>query len=132
MRKTLRTVALCAAIGLLAVGCQKEVLQYPVSDMAEGQNMFSYSINGETKTECVTEEGRTELINYLFDLAEQGYRVTFNGRNTSVFSAKDVVTYSTSDRSAAVAWCDKMINDGYEVEVTYDRDKGIYTCIATK
>lgn len=94
--------------------------------------MFSYSINGETKTECVTEEGRTELINYLFDLAEQGYRVTFNGRNTSVFSAKDVVTYSTSDRSAAVAWCDKMINDGYEVEVTYDRDKGIYTCIATK
>ena len=45
---------------------------------------------------------------------------------------KDVITYVTKSHDDAVSWANEMSNAGYEVSIDYNKETGVYTCIAFK
>lgn len=129
MKRQIRTVALCAALGLLAAGCQKENVEAFTTGVSDVYTM-SYSVDGVDQTTTMDSAVLDEFVNRMFDMAEQGHIVTIGDKGMSAFAAKETVTYTTNDRTDAVNWTVKMKNDGYTVTVSYD--KGVYTCIAVK
>ena len=140
MSKTTRTIkalALIAVLGTMAAGCQKETMVEPQTTVAEVGTVrhVHYTVNGELCQErLVGEEAWNDFLYRMMALAERGYTVRIlNGNRASQVSAsKDVVTYTTTDKAAAAAWCDEMCLLGYEVTITFDPETGVYTCIAVK
>lgn len=130
MKKKIRTVALCAAMGLLTVGCQKENVNPSVFESVGSIYCVTYSIGGSEQTATVSEGDWKDFISHMFDIAEQGYTVSFFTGTYSPSAAKGTVTYTTSDRDDAESWAQKMVDDGYQVKVSYNPKSGIYTCVA--
>lgn len=136
MKKVLKTVALCALMGIVAAGCQKEeqVLE-PVSLLTDSVEVRTMSCSIGGATEQIVLRGDAEWSNFLnrmLALAEEGYVVTFASadRTGKPMSTKDVQTYVTTDRDAAYGWAEKMALGGYQVTVTYNDKDHTYTCVA--
>lgn len=137
MRKTFTTIALFAVLGSLAVSCPKENIIDETSIVAENGKVYtvSYTVNGVThQLTLVGEDSWHDFMNRMFALAEEGHEVSFRNDETAsrIVSAKEVVTYSTKERDKAYAWADAMVEEGYTVFISYDRETGIYTCEAVK
>ncbi len=130
-------VAMLTTLGLMATGCQKEMVENLPNQTSVNISAYTveYSINGETfRTVLQSEEEYDALLLRLVALAREGYTVQVRNGNTirQGNASKEVVTYTTSDSDDAKRWTKKMMNEGYEVTVTYDDETGIYTCIAIK
>ena len=137
MRKTFTTIALVALLGTLAASCQKEnyIDQPTIVSESCATYTVQYTIDGVSHTiTLIDEESWSEFLNYMLDLAENGYQVNFRVEDSTsnTISAKEVVTYSTTDRDDAYAWAEKMGKNGYSVGVSFDKEKKIYICYAIK
>ncbi|MCQ2278684.1 MAG: hypothetical protein MJZ62_05215 [Bacteroidales bacterium] len=73
-------------------------------------------------------------MEHLFALAEEGHIVTFRNEVaiSSIATPKDTVKYNTTNKDDAYAWSEKMNNAGYFVTISYDKEKGVYNCIAIR
>ena len=137
MKKTFTTVALFAVLGTIATSCQKEN-EFDKTTIEVGQNTIyrvSYSIDGKIyQLTLIGDDAWHDFLNRMFALAEEGHTVTFNNENVTsqTVSAKDVVTYTTTNKDEALSWAERMGNDGYVVTIKYDKGTGVYTCIAEK
>lgn len=137
MRKTFTTIALVAMLGALAVSCQKENIIDEPPVVAENGTVYtvSYAVDGVThQLTLVGDEAWRDFLNRMMALAEEGHEVTFRNEEAAsrVVSTKEVVTYSTSSHDDAYSWAEKMVDDGYTVTITFDKEKKIYTCYAIK
>lgn len=135
MKKTIRAIALFTVLTMLTVGCQKETMDFPQTTSTETMTVQSvqYSIDGTVYHIVINSETEWRLfLSRMIALAEQGHSVDFfNESGTTLDTlAKDVQTFTTTDHDAAYDWLAKMYANGYHVSVTYDEEKGIYTCIA--
>lgn len=130
-------VAMLTTLGLMATGCQKEMVENLPNQTSVSISAYTveYSINGETfRTVLQSEEEYDALLLRLVALAREGYTVQVRNGNTirQGNASKEVVTYTTTDSDDAKRWTKKMMNEGYEVTITFDEETGIYTCIAIK
>lgn len=137
MRKTFTTIALFAVLGTLAVSCQKENIINETSIVAENDKVYSvyYTVDGVThQFTLVGDEAWHDFLNRMFVLAEEGHEVSFRNEEAAsrIVSTKEVVTFTTKDHDKAYAWADAMVEEGYTVFISYDRETGIYTCEAAK
>ena len=137
MRKTFTTIALVAMLGALAVSCQKENIIDETPVVAENVTVYtvSYAVDGVThQLTLVGDEAWRDFLNRMMALAEEGHEVTFRNEEAAsrVVSTKEVVTYSTPSHDDAYSWAEKMVDDGYTVTITFDKEKKIYTCYAIK
>ena len=136
MNKKTRTVAFFAMLSMVAVGCQKESEMEPSPTDAIGMQeniiLLSYSIDGVNYATAIQSgSAYRDFIYQLLTLAEQGHEVTFAyASKPGQAVAKDVVTYTTTDKDDAFEWADKMAASGYSVTVPYDSSKGVYNCLA--
>ena len=123
----------------MAAGCQKE----NVTDYATGTSiseadtvyMVQYSVDGVLyNTTLYGKAERTEFFRQLFAMAKKGHEVVFyDGNKTWQFAAtKEIVHYSTTDESDALAWADKMYDKGYKVSIQYDEENKVFNCVAWK
>ena len=131
MRKTFTTIALFAVLGTLAVSCQKENIIDETSIVAENDKVYSvyYTVDGVThQLTLVGDNAWHDFLNRMFVLAEEGHEVTFRNEEAAsrVVSTKEVVTYSTSSHDDAYSWAEKMVDDGYTVTITFDKEKKNY------
>ena len=137
MKKTFISVTLLAVMSVATVGCQKEPItkvQNGVLEMVDLRTV-SYMVDGVIQTAVI--QGDTEWSEFMMRmiaLAEEGHSVrVFGGSaNSQAFSAKEKLVFKTTDKNAAAAWTLQKINEGYDVEVTFNSQTGEYTCIATK
>lgn len=137
MRKIFITIALFAVLGTLAVSCQKENIIDETSIVAENNKVYTvcYTVDGVThQLTLVGDKAWHDFMNRMFALAEEGHKVSFHNEETAsrIVSTKEVVTYTTKDHDKAYAWADAMVEEGYTVFISYDRETGIYTCEAVK
>ena len=67
-------------------------------------------------------------------MAKEGHKVSCydESKREQTYGAKEKVTYETTDENSARKWIDKMIGEGYEVQLTYDEKTGMYTCTAER
>lgn len=136
MKKAFLTMAVIALLSTLAICCQKVIPEEPTTTVTTRTNetrTVIYSIDGAENTATLNSgEDWSHFLNRMIDLSEEGRIVKFrlSGINTGTSPLKEVVTFSTSDRDAAYAWVNKMVNDGYEVTLSYDRENQLYHCSA--
>ena len=134
MKKTVRTMALIALMGLMATGCQKEEVVEPQSTVADITYMtVSYTVDGvETNVSFIDEAAWHQFLDWMFALAEEGHRVSFRNANQERRATKETVTSVTTDAGDAQTWAIKMMHEGYEVTITYNDKTHEYTCIAIR
>lgn len=129
------TVTLFALAALAAAGCTKEEWpERPTTVMQETvSTTLYYSIDGEMHEAHVRNEAeRHSLMVWLTAMAREGHTVKVGHSSNLSATAKETVTYTTTDKDKASQWAEDMFNNGYEVIINYDSDHGIYTCIATR
>ncbi len=135
MKKFFISIALFAVLGTIATSCQKEN-EFDKTTIEVGQNTIyrvCYSIDGKIyQLTLIGDDAWHDFLNRMFALAEAGHTVSFRNESvrTQIVSAKNVVTYTTTNKEEALSWAERMANDGYIVIVKYDKDTGIYTCTA--
>ena len=136
MKKTFKTFALASVLGILAVGCQKEdiVLTGNTTTEIAATQTVGYSVNGVYGESSIDDNFDWDaFLDRMMALAREGYNIViFSGNHSAGASTKDVVTFTTTDEDEAKAWAKDMMNQGYDVQITYDDKTGIWTCIAIK
>lgn len=137
MKKVVTTIALFAVLGTLAVSCQKENIIDETAFVEESGARYTvrYTVDGVIRRiTLVGDEAWRDFLNRMFAMAEEGHKVSFckEEATSRVVSFKNVVTYTTKNHDDAYGWADKMIDEGYIVTISYDRETGVYTCEAIK
>lgn len=136
MNGKVKLFALLGLLGMAMTGCQKETLvtnEMPAE--AAATRTITYSVDG--KPQSVVLHGDAEydaLLDQMFSALHKGCKIRIQeGDGTSHHAyAKEVVTYTTTNESEAKKWVKKMVADGYTVDIIFDENTGVYTCIATK
>jgi len=137
MVKKTKTIALCAMLGLLATGCQKEFpLERVGTEMSnEVSRSVAYTIDGITYHSIIKGDDEwMEFLMYLTELSKEGRCVSCwdKSQENVIPATKEIVTYTAKTEKDAVAWCDMMFDAGYKVTMTYDKDNQQFVCIAIK
>ena len=134
MKKTLKLIAYSVIFSLMALGCQKEAFKTNEIIPTCTTNMY-YVVDGFSgTTNLPNDEAWDDFINRMFALAKEGYSVSFRIGNSAerTMASKEVVTYITDNEDDAKTWAIQMTKQGYEVDITYDAETGLWTCIAVK
>ena len=134
MKINYKKFALIAVLGLTATGCQKENM-LPLSGNEQTMETIQvvYSINGEVFQTTLSESEWDAFLERMMALAREGYEVSFSKNRSSLTSqSKEIVTFVTTSEQKAHAWSNEMLNQGYEVTISYNHKTGEYTCIATR
>ena len=136
MKTIIKTLALFMAFSFVTTGCQKETFTDTgdaIGDVASTQ-VVTFTVNGETSLRVITsEEDWLSFLNWMVALAKEGNKVSFyRGAYKIRGIQKDVITYVTKSHDDAVSWANEMSNAGYEVSIDYNKETGVYTCIAFK
>ena len=134
MKINFKKFALIAVLGLTATGCQKENM-LPLSGNEQTMETIQvvYSINGEVFQTTLSESEWDAFLERMMALAREGYEVSFSKNRSSLTSqSKEIVTFVTTSEQKAHAWSNEMLNQGYEVTISYNQKTGEYTCIATR
>lgn len=126
-----------AILSLAAVGCQKENSTDSTRGtmVAEIGTMYKmqYVIDGVSHHIVLHgDRERSDFIYRMLALAEEGHSVSFfdESRVAQYGSRKETVYFSTTDKTEAFNWLDKMEDEGYTVSVTYNPDTHTYNCVA--
>ena len=124
-------------MSVATVSCQKEA-----ETIFEGRHsetitirMVSYAVDGVTQIVILHGDNAWEdFVLRMIALAEEGHVVrVYSGNYASrTMAAKERLEYKTTNKMDAAEWTLQKINEGYDVEVTYNSQTGEYTCVATK
>ena len=135
MKKTIKTVALIAVLGLGAAGCQKEQETVLPDPSAEQTTIYtvSYVVDGVVQeTTLYGEQAWTDFLLGMFALAREGHFVCINGDNVNATAAKETVVHTTQSEEDALNWSKQKIREGYVVNISYNPRTGVYTCTAVR
>ena len=137
MNSKIKTLALLAVLSIASAGCQKENIVETQPAMLDPHNVevrdITYTIDGVIfYTTIRGEQHWQDFLDSMFAYAKEGHKVSI--KDNSIYpnaqKSREVVTYTTSSQGDAKNWCDRMLSNGYEVQMTYDPRTGIYTCTA--
>ena len=132
MANLLKTFTFLMAIGLLAWGCQKPTDRCGLPD-APTSSGISYTVDGELMQAFPCNADQVDaFFAGLLELARQGHSVVVHKRGDYDPStdSKEAIVFSTDDDKEAIAWAEKMTNNGYNVSISYDESNGTYQCVA--
>lgn len=135
MNKNFRKVAFLAALSLTAVSCQKEIDVNPMPTTEQTTETINvvYYINGEVFRVTLNESEWDTFVERMLALAREGYEVSFSKNGDSFASQrKEKVIFTTNSEDEAHVWSNNMVNQGYVVTITFNKETGEYTCIAIK
>ena len=79
-----------------------------------------------------SEEELAPLYSYLLGLARNGQQIVIGNENQMPIYSKEMVTFDTPNEKEASNWADKRRKEGYVVSITYDKEEGIFRCIARR
>ena len=127
---------LSAFLVLMATGCQKDntIIENSLQEESIQEcQVANYTIDGIAYcTEVQNETAYSALIQQLIALAQSGHHITITIGTQSHQDAfaKEEVHFQTKDEKEMAEWAQKMIRDGYSVNISYE--DGVYHGTATK
>ena len=132
MKHTLKLTAMLAAVLMLAA-CNKEKELTPDTVATTQERDITYTVADRTTTVHLETDTEFEALLVQFcNYAQQGDSVTFYNANrgNKGVAAKDVATYSTTNREEMIRWMRQMEEAGKTVTITYDPNTGTYNGMA--
>lgn len=139
-----KTVLLSVAMAGVITSCQKDEFQnemvVPSHEMsqkllAHQELTLRYWIDGvEHNQEYASQQEMDNYICYLIGLTREGKTIIIQGSENPSYapSENDKLTFTTKDEDKMDAWVEEMLGIGYKVEITFDKETGLYTGTATK
>ncbi len=134
----IKVLVLSVVLGSMAVSCQKdyslennEICQ---KNLANVNLRLHYSIDGQVYQQTFdSKEDRENFISYLIGLTCEGRIIVIGGNSNPNYAPenKDTKTFTTSSKEEMDAWVNEMVEELYEVTVTFDKKTGLYTGTAT-
>lgn len=79
-----------------------------------------------------TEVQNLSLIVSLLSYARIGHAVTVGPSGEVDDAGSDTLSLTTTSVDEVITWTSRMVKAGYKVTITYNRDTGIYRCVARK
>ena len=138
MKKT-NLIIPAVLLSLCPISCQKETLVDCATEMTESrqpsQIHINYFIDGNCHTVTLANEtSLTKLIHDLNSLAVEGHhvRISNNDCQSVGMDSKETLHIETKDAKEIEDWAKKMVTDGYEVTIIYDKESGVYSGTAIK
>lgn len=132
MKHALKLTAMLAAVLMLAA-CHKEKELTPDTVATTQVRDITYTVADRTTTVHLETDTEFEALLVQFcNYAQQGDSVTFYNANrgNKGVAAKDVATYSTTNREEMIRWMRQMEEAGKTVTVAYDPNTGTYNGMA--
>ena len=138
-----KTVLLSVAMAGVITSCQKDEFQNEMvlpshemsqKNLAHINTTLRYWIDGvEHNQEYASQQEMDNYICYLIGLTREGKTIIIQGsENPSYAPAEnDKLTFTTKDEDKMDAWTLEMRGIGYKVEITFDKETGLYTGTAT-
>ena len=135
MRKNFVPVAVFLMLTTMAVSCQKERTMEPQSAVAEIGTVRTvhYIVNGVDHQITLYSDAEWDaFVDSMMSLSEQGKEVRIINEDaaTQTSMAKDIQTFTTTDKDEAKAWVKQKTEEGYAVTILFKDD--VYTCVAVK
>ena len=139
-----KTLLLSVAVSGTMASCQKDEFQSEMvlpshemsqKNLAHVNTTLRYWIDGvEHYGEFASQQEMNNYISYLISLTREGRTVIIQGSENPNYapSEKDKLTFTTKDEDKMDAWAEEMIGIGYKVEITFDKETGLFTGTATK
>ena len=129
MKRNILIAVLLTALTAATVSCLRDE-PMPVPDPT---TTVSYLVDGQEYILMMSGPNSFDnLLDSLFNLAEQGSTVILNNRMyaTGNGSSPDPEIYVTPNRDSAYAWCKERYEAGLTVYISYDETTRNYNCIA--
>ncbi|MBR0170205.1 MAG: hypothetical protein IJQ14_05115 [Bacteroidales bacterium] len=129
MKRNILIAVLLTALTAATVSCLRDE-PMPVPDPT---TTVSYLVDGQEYILMMSGPNSFDnLLDSLFNLAEQGSTVILNNRMyaTGNGSPSEPEVYVTPNRDSAYAWCKERYEAGLTVYISYDETTRNYNCIA--
>ena len=125
MKNRFISAVLIAVLGMMAAGCQKEA--------AVAMYEMTYTVDNAQHHQSLADDAALDaFIGQLAGMTLEGHRVVFYDSILSAKhqAAKEVSTFTTTDKAEATAWSAQMYKLGYSVTMSYNPSTGVYVCVA--
>lgn len=137
MKKTLTTMALVAVLGVMAVSCHKEQMNETMRQASDANDVrrVNYTVDGEMhQIELCSDEAWDAFVSRMMNLAQNGHVISMVDEEAAdiTYAAKEAIVFRTPNQQEAEAWSERMVKDGYTVEVAFDKKNGEFICVATR
>lgn len=90
MKKNIKTIAVFAALSLIAAGCQKDETILPQSTVQEAtSNTVKYTVDGKKYCQIIrSEQDWSDFLYRMLALAEEGHTVSISSRVAATSAVK--------------------------------------------
>ena len=139
-----KTVLLSVAMAGVITSCQKDEFQNEMvlpshemsqKNLAHVNPTLHYWIDGvEYNRDFASQQEKNNYISYLISLTLEGKTIIIQGSENPSYAPteSDKLTFTTKNGAEMDAWIIEMEGKGYNVELTFDKETGLYTGTATK
>lgn len=130
----IKIILLSTFLGISAISCTKDTILDGIPTQVE-TFMVTYKVDGETFHKTIHNKNEwSALLDTFFAMAREGHRITFTKGHQLTWpdASKEMKTFSSENKQEALAWCDKMTDDGWIVTMELDEDSGKYICTAIR
>ena len=133
MQKNTLTVA---ALSLLLVGmatsCQKDSemissQELSQKSLAQETSILFFKIDGEKHyRKFDSQEEREEFMRHLIHLTREGHIIIIESNEKPNYAPDDKREFETKDKTEIDKWATEMYDKGYDVEIDFDEERGIF------
>lgn len=131
-------IALAALLtaSMLNCACDKESIRTMenVEHTQQESHVIYYYVNGTCQRTSLSNDAEWDaFLERMLALAKEGYNIRLGKTSSSQLSlSKEKVTFVTTDLSEMKQWVKQRLEEGYEVEVSYNEQTGEYTGVAIR
>ena len=125
-----------AALSLLLVGmvtsCQKDgemisSQELSQKSLAQETSILFFKIDGEKHyRKFDSQEEREDFIRHLIHLTREGHIITIESNEKPNYAPDDRREFESKDEEEIDKWATEMEGKGYNVEVDFDEERGIF------
>ena len=131
-KETLKVVLLSAALAGTMVSCQKDSEMVPSQELsqkslAQETSILFFKIDGEKHyRKFDSQEEREDFIRHLIHLTREGHIITIESNEKPNYAPDDRREFESKDEEEIDKWATEMRDKGYNVEVDFDEERGIF------
>ena len=131
-KNTLRVAALSLLLVGMATSCQKDSemissQELSQKSLAQENTILFFKIDGEKHyRKFDSQEEREEFIRHLIHLTREGHIITIESNEKPNYAPDDRREFETKDKTEIDKWATEMEGKGYNVEVDFDEERGIF------
>jgi hypothetical protein len=128
---------LAVIVSMTNVACNKEKVteMERIEHQLHENQVFYYIVDSEChRIALVNDADWDAFLERMLALVKEGHKVCF-GRNVTrqiISFSKEKITFVTTDFNKIKKWAKEKVEEGYEVEITYNEQTGEYTGIAVR